>query len=117
MPHTYRQLWGGAKAQLSRIFSPFKSMPLTLSVVILLMLGIVFYMWENQVLSQEKGQYSPFQSGLSLFDYILMIVIGNFIISIAAARRDRIWIILPLIASLLFLILTIHYLIIILRFD
>ena len=92
-------------------------MPLTLSVVIILMSAVIYYVWEHQVLAQEKGQYSPFQSGLSLFDFMLMVIIGNFIIALAALRRDRVWIILPLIASTLFLVLTIHYLVIILRFD
>jgi len=117
MPHILRHFLGDAKARLKKTFYPFKSMPLTLSVVIVLLMIAIYFVWERLVLPQEKGQYSPFQSGVSLLDFISWVVAGNFLIAVAANKRDKVWVILPLIVSVLLLVLTLHYLIIILRFD
>lgn len=64
---------------------------------------LLLYVWQSRILPAEKGQYSPFQSGLSLVRYVGMIVLLNFFMSVSAMRRQLLWIWLPLIANLFLL--------------
>ena len=72
---------------------------------------ILLYIWQSRVLPAEKGQYSPFENGLSLIRYVGLVIILNFAMSAGAYRRQQLWIWLPLIANIFILGLCGFYLV------
>ena len=72
-------------------------------------LGFVYYLWQSYILPAQQGIYSPFQSGLSLIRYIGLVVIINICISLAAIKRESLWIWLPLLANIFLLGLVTNY--------
>lgn len=78
-------------------------------------LGFIYYLWQSYILPAEQGIYSPFQSGLSLIRYAGLVIIINICISLAAIKRDVLWIWLPLLANFIILGLATYYIVAIIQ--
>lgn len=85
--------------------------------MILLTYGVLAIVWQHRVLAEEKGLYSPFQSGLSFIRFLGLVVVVNVLISLSAWRRDSLWIFIPLYVSGFLLLLAIFYISRILALD
>ncbi len=81
----------------------------------LVLLAGLIYIWQTQVLLEQKGLYSPFANGLSLIRYLSIIVIMNTCISVSAIKRQALWVYLPLLANYALILLTAYYLYVILH--
>ncbi|MFA6082219.1 MAG: hypothetical protein WC773_02285 [Patescibacteria group bacterium] len=82
-----------------------------LIVLALVMFGITLFLWLKLIIPNEKGLYSPFENGLSLIKYVALICGVNLAITISSLKRQKIWVVMPIAATLFILGLTLFYLI------